>query len=128
MTILTQKELVNFFAHPDRFFVDVVVTDTTLVPTTTILGVIVEFFLVRVYVDTDGGDRTINLPPVLGLDRVSFWIINVGSNKVNVVPATGEKLDGVTGTKEIINQWNAFGLTLDRLNNTGWIAKNRITP
>lgn len=57
----------------------------------------------NIYVDTDGGDITVNLP--VGADGKTYRIVNVGSsdNDVTLVPNGAELLNGVNANESIFD-------------------------
>lgn len=124
---LTQYEMLSVFVVLEAYLEDQTVTDVTLVPTVTVLGVTQEKGFEKVHVNTTASSRTVDLPSVAGLTKYSPRIVNIGVNDVDIEPNGSDTINGVSGTFTISAQWAGAVLRPDGTG-TNWIAKNRITP
>ncbi len=126
---LTEYEMIQSFVETDGYLPSLTVTDATLVATYTVgtASVVQEKGLEKIFVDSDGGNRTITLPSAATLSKYSPRIINVGSNDVDIVLDGTDTIDGVIGTQTITGQWEAMILKVNK-DGTGWIAINRSIP
>jgi hypothetical protein len=82
-------------------------------------------------VDTSGGDVTINLPEVSAADvEYILWIINLGANRVFIVPdasGTADTINGFLGTQTINSQYGE-ALLIASPANDNWIIPDPLIP